>query len=106
MKYLSQIVVLTIFSILLHLTHSYESIYWIMAFIISTMYLHPWLAVISESYRKRCESSVDFIQMITVACFATFNILVVLQGSPLRNFYGVGIGLSFIATSYPITRRA
>jgi hypothetical protein len=106
MKYLSQIIVLSIFSTLLYFTQSYLVIYWLMAFAIASSYLHPTLTLLSRSYRDEYKSEMNFIQMIIVACFATFNILCVLEGSTLCFPYGVGVGLSFMATSYLITRRA
>jgi len=106
MKYLNQIAILASFSILLYYTKSYDFIYWVMAVLIGTTYLHPLFALISRSYRKQWDSQIDVAQMIIAASVAIFNMRVVLKDSSLCTFYGVGVGLSFIATSYLITRRA
>ena len=106
MKYLNQIAILAAFSILLYYTKSYAFIYWLMAALILTTYFHPWFTLISRSYREHWESKINVPQLIIAAGFALFNLLVVLKDSSLHTFYGAGVGLSFMATSYLITRRA
>jgi hypothetical protein len=103
MKYLNQFVTLCSISFLLYFAKSHSIIYAIMLFMIATSYMHPLFTVLSRSYRENWDASINCYQMIFAAIFAVCNMIFILDDSPLRTFYGAGVGLSFIATSYLIT---
>jgi hypothetical protein len=76
-----------------------------MLFIIGLMYAHPLCVLLSRYYRENWRCEINYANTIIAAFFAVFNIMIVLKGSPICSFYGFGVGLSIIATSYLITQR-
>lgn len=72
---------------------------------IASTYFHPLFTLISPSYRKQWDSQITYPQMFIAAAFAIFNMMMILDGSSLRTWYGVGVALSIMASSYLLTRK-
>lgn len=105
MKYIHQILTLSAVSALLYLSRSAVILHYAMFLPIASTYFHPLFTLISRTYRAQWNSSITYPQMFIAAAFAIFNMNVTLNGSTLRTWYGVGVALSIMASSYLLTRK-
>ena len=105
MKYITQTLSLIVVSISLYYAQLYFIIFLFTLFMIAFTYLHPALTLFCRAYREKWNIPVNYGQLVLAGVFAVFNMLYILKDAPLRIFYGLGVGLTFIATLYIITKK-